>query len=254
MRYSEHARRRHDRDLEREVDVPGMWQRDPVTGELMLDDKGQKKPVKLLFVLLEAEDEGRVIEKANAYAIEKKSPKIGRGDDNWDLAASAMILALAAKDIDSPEDAREPFFAGGWDEIMGRLPEVRGLMPDVIAFLREQQEAFQRSKSPYRWQMSWADVLLQAKREVAASDEAPFLQLEPSARWSYQHSITALLVTCPEAMSLLSSLITGSATLSELESAMPQSELDPKSKRSRTRTRTTGSKGSAPAPGSAPAE
>ena len=135
--------------------------------------------VKLAIRPLVGTEEGLALERTTAYATEKKAAKVEPGNSLFDLGLMAHTLVLACVDIDSPVDAREPFFDGGIAQVFDLLDT------EQIVYLAAQFELWRDECSPSQKRMS-ADQLIATLYTVAASgSDLPLRSMAP-----------ALLVSC----------------------------------------------------------
>lgn len=169
-----------------------------------------------------ADDEALIIERATAFAEKRGARNPKRGDALYDLGAMLNAIALSAVDLESPAEARELFFKDA-EEL--RVSSQR----ETVIYLYERLEVFQVETSPFRYQFTARELLDAAESEAASVDDRFFGQLEPSLRWSFTHSLASLVVKCPEARSLLTSLFADSTTPT---SPTPSSESKPDSETS----------------------
>lgn len=141
-------------------------------------------------------------EKAAEYAKATEGALFG-------MAQMAASIAIACLDIDSPPNARLPFFDGGFQQAMG-------LDYEVIAYLYEHLASWQAHCSPYATKVPFSELMALVDAEVESDDDSFFLQLAPVTRWSFTHTLACLCASLPEARLLLSSLTSnGGETLSE---------------------------------------
>ncbi len=149
---------------------------------------------------LDGTEEALVLERATDFARKRNASTIEPGNPLFDLGVMVNALALAAVDVDSPEDARQPYFDDGAEAVLGAFG------PEEIAFLHARYELHQSSTSPTKRQMSPADMVGHLI-EIASSDsELPFVKLRPILQWSLLRFSASQLLGSPAGKSLLSSL------------------------------------------------
>lgn len=176
---------------EREVELPGAT-------------TPEATAVKMMLRPLTGAEEATVLEEARRFARGRGVDDPKRGDALYDLGAMVHTLALACLDPDSPSSLRAAFFDQGATQILEHVSR------ETIAYLYERQEAWQAECSPYRHQMTAAELLDAAKKEAASDDERFFSQLSPATRWSFTHILACVVVNSPEASLLLGSVCAAS--------------------------------------------
>lgn len=112
-----------------------------------------------------------------------------RGNPTYDFACACELVALAAIDPDSAEDAPRPFFDKGVAQVRERLDR------DRINFLAEQQAQFQATVCPLKRELTEGEYW-RAVSELASlkdGDADPFVQWAPSLRLSFTRTMAAQL-------------------------------------------------------------
>lgn len=155
----------------------------------ILNDEG--KPVTVDLLVLDPGEEAATEKFARQFSVDRNGTGVA-GDPNYELGHMIKTLLLAV--IDHDADKPEPFFASV-DEVLS----ARELGRDGLAFLYEQQKAFQRERS-LGVEAKTATEFLSVALEVARlEDPAPFCSLRLSSQLSYVLFTAHLLVNVPKA-------------------------------------------------------
>ncbi len=169
--------------------LKGTRARRTVTIDGIADESGKLVPIDVRA--LNGIEQGEVLSKARAYAIEKgvKDPK--DGEPIYDLGKQVHTLLLACLDSDSPADAPRPFFATAAD--------VLELTRDHRCYLYEHQEAWEDWCAPRPSRLNDTDLLKLATEMCAADegDDSPFLRLRPVLRWTLLRTLALLHLISP---------------------------------------------------------
>ena len=170
--------------------VKGTRARKTVTIEGIEDADG--KPVPIDVRPLNGVEQGEVLAKARAYAIEKGVKEPRDGEPIYELGKQVYTLLAACIDADSPQDVPRPFFA--------TAAEVFELTRDHRCYLYEHQEAWEDWCAPRPSRLSDED-LRKIATEICAADEGddtPFLRLRPVLRWSLVRLLAFLHFFSPQ--------------------------------------------------------
>lgn len=158
---------------ERVVEVPGL-------------KKPDGSPITVAVRPLTGAEETAVMAGAHDHAVKGGVQNPRQGDELYDLGRMAHTLALACVDVDSPQDARTPFFGGGATDVLEMHVE-------AITYLWEHCELFQEESSPYRKNLSDRELLALASEVAAPGGEATFIRLSPSTRLRLLRSMAGQL-------------------------------------------------------------
>lgn len=143
-----------------------------------------------------------VLDRARAFA---KKHGVEEPDDGHELYERGKIihtLAIACIDPESSKEDPKPFFDGGAEQILAS--EI--LTPEVLAYLYDQQTAYQDECSPLLKSMSPAEFT--ASVLLMAGQEQPdfFVSMRPGMRWSFTRSMANQLAGSMTRESLSTSL------------------------------------------------
>ncbi|WP_394849701.1 hypothetical protein LZC95_19890 [Pendulispora brunnea] len=162
-------RARLGKKAERKITVP----LPPLFHEGDEGDGAEEPPC--IVVPLSAAEDSEVLAFAAEYARSNKAePK--EGDPLYDLGIMAKTIALAVRDIDSPPEARTPFFDGGTDQIFELLPR------ETIVYLFELCQIWQDACSPSVRRLSVEQLVGHITELAEAEDDGPFVRLSPATR------------------------------------------------------------------------
>jgi len=131
------------------------------------------------------EDDDEIMKRAAAHAVSKGQPATP-GTPLYDFACACELVAIAAIDPASPDEAPTPYFSSV-DQIRKRLDR------DRINYLAEQQNEFQASVCPLKRSLS-KDEYFELVTKVAAWKEgtdSPFVGLGPSLVLSFAHTLAS---------------------------------------------------------------
>lgn len=149
---------------------------------------------------LDGTEEAAALERATEFARSRNAASVVPGNPLFDLGLMVHSLALAAIDVDSPAEARQPYFDAGADAVLGAFG------PEEIAFLYARYEHQQAECSPTINRMS-ANEMVGHLIEIAGSDsDLPFVRLRPALQLSLLRFSARQLLSSPAGSSLLSSL------------------------------------------------
>ncbi|WP_394847402.1 hypothetical protein LZC95_08045 [Pendulispora brunnea] len=147
----------------------------PITIPIALGDDGVIDTPCVVVPLTAAQD-AEVLTFALEYARARGAePK--EGEPLFDLACMVKTIELSVRDVDSPREAREPFFDGGTDQVLQFLSR------ETIVFVYERQQIWQDECSPSVRRVSAADLVDHITRIAEAEDDLPFVVLSPAMRW-----------------------------------------------------------------------
>lgn len=155
--------------------------------ERLIELPGFESPVPLLLRPLTAQEEADVLRSAFEFAQQKGNDKPTAGDPLFDMWIMAHTLVIACLDVDSPEDARAPFFDGGVKQVLEELSR------ESIVHLYERQELWQDECSPYLRRMTSAEFIEKVVEVANAADDGPFIRLSPATRWHFTRFTADLL-------------------------------------------------------------
>lgn len=149
-------------------------------------------------------DDDGILERAAKHARDR-GQKPGTGDPVYDFALACELVALAALDPDSTDDAPKLYFDGGVEQVRKRLDR------DRINYLAEQQQEFQASVCPLKRGLSDEEYWLAVTKasEWKEGDADPFVGWAPSLRLFCMRAMACQLFAC------LMSKSTGSSTSGE---------------------------------------
>ena len=191
----------------------GTRARKTVTIEGIEDEQG--KPVPIDVRPLNGVEQGEVLSKARAFAVEKgvKEPK--DGEPIYELGKQVHTLLLGCIDTDSPQDAPRPFF--------GSAADVLELTRDVRCFLFEHQEMWEDWCAPRPSRLTDGELQKLAAEMCAADegDDLPFLRLRPVLRWTLVRTLALLHLISPPPKSAPTS-ISETASTSGTPSPSPE--------------------------------
>lgn len=153
---------------------------------------------KTAFRPLDGIEESLALSKATEYAQSQKALSATPGNALFDLGYMANCLALACVDIDSPAEARTPFF--------DNVDQVLGLDGELIIYLNTLREVWQQECSPTKATLPSGELISTLVRIVEQDDPDFFIGLRPGTQWTLMRSTASLLLDLPEGRSRLSSL------------------------------------------------
>lgn len=150
--------------------------RKPIRLPFLKDAKGE--PVFGDLVTLPGELEGEVNAFARAYSLAKKGTGLPE-DPNYELGVMAKTVSLALLDADV-QDKSEPMFASP-EEVLS----ANELGRDGIAYIYQQQKAWQHEIAPGLEGKSPAEFIAIAAEVSGTQDPSPFCALKPNSQLSF---------------------------------------------------------------------
>jgi len=146
-----------------------------------------------------------VYEKAGKFARDRGVSEPNDTDPIYNLGYSVYLCAIAYVDPDSDVADPEPYFGsrGDVESAAAQIISSPHIGRDGIAYLAEQQEAWQGQVSPQTRHMP-AHRLHELTEQLANEEaaERTFLGLGPGMRFLYVHSMAKLLSSSPTLRSL----------------------------------------------------
>ena len=130
-----------------------------------------------------------ILRDALAFARKRGLETPEDGDPLYEQGKMLHTLAVACIDCDSPKDAPQPYFDGGWEQI--HASEV--LSPEVLHYLYLQQQIFQDEVSPLLKGMSPMEFMAAAIK-TAAGDMSFFVNSRPGMQWSFTRTLARQLL------------------------------------------------------------
>ena len=181
-------------------------------------------PVTVLVRASSALEDQQAVAFAVSEARAKGSPKQEPGDQIYDTALWAHIVATTYLDADSPEDARTRFFDGGAQQVLSGLPT------DSIAYLFQSQQEWQEEVSP-SYKAKSAQELVAIVRSIAERDgDVFFSRCSPLTQLSSARFMAALLASLHDTN--LQNILLGAASTTMASSAHPKQQEKPQRKQS----------------------
>lgn len=130
-----------------------------------------------------------VLERALAFAKKRGLEKPEDGDAIYERGKMLHTLVLACIDWESPKEAPEPYFNGGWEQIHTS----EAMTPEVVGYLFLQQQLYQDEISPLLGSLSQAE-LLAASIKTAGGDMSFFVNSRPGVQWSFLRFLASQLI------------------------------------------------------------
>lgn len=156
-------------------------------------------PLRCALRPLSGTEEASALAAARDFAKSKGVERPGPGEPLYDLALMANTIVLGTVDIESPVEARTPFFDGGAGQLMAHYGR------EAIAYIYERHQAWQDQCAPGIKALSGPDFI-EGILKLGSEDEEEafgfFCQLRPALRWIYARSMAKTLVNSPSLKSL----------------------------------------------------
>lgn len=179
-------------------------------------------PLRCALRPLSGTEEAAALAAARDFAKSKGVERPGPGDPLYDLALMAHTIVLGTVDIDSPAEARTPFFDGGVEQLMAHYGR------EAIAYIYERHQLWQDQCAPGIKTLSgpeFMDAILTLGGEDEEAAFRFFCRSRPALQWSCVRSTAVTLVR-----SLLPKSLSGSGSESDGSSSKSKpkpSESDP---------------------------
>ncbi|MGN6103716.1 MAG: hypothetical protein ACTHU0_01300 [Kofleriaceae bacterium] len=176
-------------------------------------------------VPLKAGDDAKVFEEARKFAAARGVADPKPGQEIYELGLWVHTIARSCLDC-TVTDRQEPYFDGGVEQI---LHPDQGLMREQIAYLFEQQQAWQNECCPRQLSMNSIELL----QFIMQHAEAPDGQDLPFERWprltqrTYVRIISAEAMNSPRIRSLCGLLSPEAPSSTSFADAAPSAAEDP---------------------------
>ena len=191
--------------------------------ELPIEFEHRGEKLVFAFRPLDGEEEATVLERATEFARVRKADECKPGNPLFDYGQMVHSLALAAIDVDSPVEKREPYFDGGEADVLAAFGQ------EEVAFLYARYDFWQGECSPTRRQMTPKELLTTIIDIARSETDLPFSSMRPSMQLLCLRSMARLLLNSQDLSSLSTSLFNASQTKGPIAAEIAEPKPSPAS-------------------------